>query len=255
LSASEGRLGGRGGLLLLALTGALAPALAAAQEGTPTTGPAPEEQTAPPPPEPRKNQPIVDLEIGVADRIFVYENTELVSQNGYIVSWNFSAAVRPVPSWQKIWLELGYTYGVTSASLHQVGTASLTLNVFELALLYRAAINHHLLWLASAGPTIALGNLSLGDGAGNTLASQLQAQPGVQGELGLEATYNDVTTSKYIWGVRFDVGFGWQANFNYNAVKAPPPTMSGYTPTQVPTNIGSISSAGVVGRLAVFLRF
>lgn len=260
MRASERRRDRRGGPLLAAVLLALAPALAVGQETTtPTEAFSPKEQPpAPPPeqePESRKAPPIVDFEIGLADRIFVYENDEIVSQNGYIVSWNFSAAVRPVGKWDRIWIELTYTYGVTSAALHQVGTAGLSLNVFELALLYRAPINRHLYWLASVGPTVALGNLSLADNAGNNLGSQLQAQPGVQGDLGLEATFNDATTSKYIWGVRLDIGFGWQADFNYNAVKPPPPTISGYSPTQAPTNIGSISSAGVVGRLALFLRF
>jgi hypothetical protein len=253
LWGNEGRCTRRRGALLAALAAvAVVPALAAGQESSPTEAPPPTEQ---PSPEPRKAPPIVDFEVGVANRIFVYENDEIVSQNGYIISWNFSAAVRPVGKWERIWIELDYTYGVTSAALHQVGTAALSLNVFELALLYRAPINPHLYWLASAGPTVALGNLSLADNAGNNLGSQRQAQPGVQGELGLEATYNDLTTSKYIWGLRFDIGFGWQANFNYTAIKAPPPTTTGYSPTQAPTSIGSISSAGVVGRLAVFLRF
>jgi hypothetical protein len=252
LLTSERRRGRRRLSLLAALMLTLVPSLASSQE-TPTEALTPPEE--PSPPEPRAAPPVVDLEFGVADRIFVARSDELVSQNGYILSWNFSAALRPVGHWQRIWIELVYTYGVTSASLHQVGTAALSLNVFELALLYRAPIAHHFYWLASAGPTIALGNLSLGDNSGNTLGSQLSAQPGVQGGLGLEATYNDTATAKYIWGLRFDLGFGWQPNFNYTAIKPPPPTTTGYSPTLAPITIGSISSAGVVWRLAAFLRF
>jgi hypothetical protein len=199
--------------------------------------------------------PRVDLALGVATRIFIAENDEIVSESGYIVSWSFSAAVRPKASWRHIWLELGYSYGVTSAPLHQVGTAALDLSVFELAVLYRAPIIRNLNWLASIGPTIALGNLSLSDSSGNNLGSQLSAEPGVQAEVGLEATFNDPEKAKFVWGARLDVGFGWQANFNFNAVKAPAQPMMGYNPSQAPANIGSISSSGAVGRLAIFLRF
>jgi len=238
-------------VLLGAATLASAPAVASGEEQDAPAVASDETQDVPR----ERSDPIVDFAAGIADRILIADNAALVAQQNHLLAWEFSAAVRPVKRWPHLWIELSYLYGGTSAPLHQVGSATLDLSLFELALLYRAPFTSHFGWLARAAPTLAAGHLSLSNSAGNNLGSQWSVQPGIEVTAGLEVTFNDAYTSKYICGLRAEAGFDWQPDFDFNDVKPPASSTPGFTPTLAPTNIGSISSSGVVGRLAIFLRF
>ncbi len=205
--------------------------------------------------------PPVDVEVGYSDQVLAARNYDLVSEQDHLSGLAFSAAVRPLARWPLWWLELDDIYAGSSDLLHQQGSASLTLHDLGLSLLYRRPIAGLLTAFGRAGPRLAVGDLSLLDASGTTLAGEWQARPGVGGGAGLELRFS--TDSKgpsgepLAFGLRLEVGYAWFPDFQFNGLTVPPP--AGHpTPPPIPSNsvaLGPLAAANLNVGLNAFARF
>ncbi len=206
--------------------------------------------------------PPLDVEFGYSDQVLTARNYDLVSEQDHLSGLTFSAAVRPLSDWPLWWLELDDIYAGSSDGLHQQGSAALTLHDLGLSILYRRPLIGALAAFGRIGPRLAVGDLALLDGGGNTLAGQWQVQPGVGAGAGLEfglspSDWNGTADHPRSFGLRLEIGYAWFPDFQFNALTVPPPP--GHpNPSPIQSYgvaLGPLAAAGLHLGLNAFLRF
>ena len=206
--------------------------------------------------------PPIDVEAGFGDQIVTARSFDLVSEQDHLLGWRLSAAIQPIARWPRLWLELDDLFAGTQAQLHEAGAADLTLHDLGLSALYRRPVAGPFSAFVRVGPRLAVGNLAILDGNGNTLAGQWQSVPGAGATVGLEIPFTESRPDKNTgrvrsFGVRGEIGYVWFPDFQFNAVTPPPPpgTSNPKPISSAPTSVGPLASSGIFADLALFLRF
>ncbi|MHB8420921.1 MAG: hypothetical protein ACYDCL_22860 [Myxococcales bacterium] len=206
--------------------------------------------------------PPLDVQVGYADQVVTARNFDLVDGQDHLSGVGLAVSVRPVARWPRLWLQLDEQYASTQADLHQTGATALQAHDLGLSALYRRRLVGDLSWFARAGARLAIANLALQDQAGNSLASQWTAEPGVGGGLGLEfavrpAAWDATLAHDRGFGVNLEVGYAWFPDLQFDGL-APPAPNPKPTPAPIPSApvaLGPLTFSGLHIGLNVFLRY
>ncbi len=206
--------------------------------------------------------PPVELQIGYADQIVTARNFDLVDGQDHLSGMGFAVSVRPIARWPRLWLQLDEQYATTQADLHQAGATALQAHDLGLSALYRRRLVGDLSWFARAGARLAIANVALQDQGGNTLSSQLTAEPGVGGALGLELAARPMgwgasDAHDRGFGLNLEVGYTWFPDLQFDSLAPPTPNPK---PTSAPiasapVALGPLTLSGLHIGLNAFLMF